>query len=467
MPRLLSVASRAPGVRLSPRRGPLLLPPLFLAPLVALAGIGGFPEAPSGFHPVNTDKVRMLSLRYEVSLHLEYAEVFMEYVLQNPGPAVTVTAGFPCAGPVNGEQAPPPAPVRRFPDFLPGMEPSADNRFKIRTEEDEPVYVMKAPVAPGNPPSVFPAINHWEVFHLNFAEGQTRRLQIRCREPFLRAGKPDTPGGTSALALGCLLSPAAVWDGPIRHGVVVVKTVTADERELRVNRPERFRQRSEGLTWNFTGLEPTEADNVLIAVSPGYEVFPAPGADGLNEYRLYRGDGPDGGPPETRWELHRRDYAVTATSVLPDRGEVNYRPDNLRFDTGESTAWIEGAERDGIGESLTLTLSRPAPVSRVGVVNGYVKTKELYLAKNRVAALDVSVNGEAPFRVALPDERLERERFYFDLPDPGKPVQSIKLTIASVYDGSRHEETALSEVVLVTPLNAPPGNLAPGGRPRR
>ncbi|MEZ0275679.1 MAG: hypothetical protein ACAH88_12305, partial [Roseimicrobium sp.] len=98
----------------------------------------------------------------------------------------------------------------------------------------------------------------------------------------------------------------------------------------------------------------------------------------------------------------------------------------------------------------------PAKVRRVGLVNGYAKSEDIYQKNNRVAKLEVSVNGGKSVTVEVPDERLSSEMFYFDLPESTDAVSTVKLTIAGVYKGTKYEDTALSEVVLVVPLEKEP-----------
>jgi hypothetical protein len=44
-------------------------------------------------------QVAMLTEKLDIDLHIEHAEVRIEYVLHNAGPKVTVEAGFPSAVP--------------------------------------------------------------------------------------------------------------------------------------------------------------------------------------------------------------------------------------------------------------------------------------------------------------------------------------------------------------------------------
>eukprot|EP01031_Cornospumella_fuschlensis_P000114 gene114-135_t len=49
------------------------------------------------FQPVGVDQVAMVKENLEIDLHIEYADVRIEYELHNPGKAVKIEAGFPSA----------------------------------------------------------------------------------------------------------------------------------------------------------------------------------------------------------------------------------------------------------------------------------------------------------------------------------------------------------------------------------
>jgi hypothetical protein len=73
---------------------------LFLTPLIVLANGGGYitgVKSTGAFQPIGIDQVEMLSERLEIDLHIEYADIRIEYVLHNPGKKVKVEAGFPVA----------------------------------------------------------------------------------------------------------------------------------------------------------------------------------------------------------------------------------------------------------------------------------------------------------------------------------------------------------------------------------
>src|SRR5688500_14568552 len=75
---------------------------------------------------------------------------------------------------------------------------------------------------------------------------------------------------------------------------------------------------------------------------------------------------------------------ATASSYLANnwnKHTENYHP-NYVLDDDPKTAWVEGAEGDGVGESVTIPLSAlgSARAVRVEVRNGYQKSKDLHTA---------------------------------------------------------------------------------------
>ena len=50
-----------------------------------------------------------------------------------------------------------------------------------------------------------------------------------------------------------------------------------------------------------------------------------------------------------------------ASSTLPPSGNHKYDVGNLKSNEGD-LAWSEGVEGDGVGESITLTVTRPLPL---------------------------------------------------------------------------------------------------------
>src|SRR5262249_45627944 len=89
------------------------------------------------------------------------------------------------------------------------------------------------------------------------------------------------------------------------------------------------------------------------------------------------------GPKDAPDPRYKRLYpsSVTASSYLQNNWNKyteNYHP-NYAFDDDPKTAWVEGVEGDGTGETLTAAVSplATARAVKVRVRNGYQKSKGL------------------------------------------------------------------------------------------
>jgi hypothetical protein len=56
----------------------------------------------------------------------------------------------------------------------------------------------------------------------------------------------------------------------------------------------------------------------------------------------------------------------------------------------------------------------------------------------------------------VPDEYLEEELFWFDLPKSSAPVKTIKFEIAAIHAGTTYKDTAISKIDLLVPLDKTP-----------
>lgn len=135
---------------------------------------------------------------------------------------------------------------------------------------------------------------------------------------------------------------------------------------------------------------------------------------------------------------------VSATSFLSEpQYNIYHIPENI-CDNDLSTAWVEGVDGQGYGETLTIYMATPATVSGVTIVNGYQASEHVYYVNSRPRQLDVTINGQFSFAIDLEDIMGEQS-FSFD-----KPVeaQDISFTIKDVYPGSKYEDTCISEISL-------------------
>lgn len=145
-------------------------------------------------------------------------------------------------------------------------------------------------------------------------------------------------------------------------------------------------------------------------------------------------------------------WTTAASSHLAPQGAHAYDAERL-YDGSARTAWVEGAEGDGVGERLTFTIlpegdadGRPVPLWGLDLVNGYAKSEPTWAANGRLRELAMAINGE-PVRVIRLQDSAEIQTV-----DLGEgllvgPGDVIELEIRAVYPGARYRDTALSELV--------------------
>jgi hypothetical protein len=136
--------------------------------------------------------------------------------------------------------------------------------------------------------------------------------------------------------------------------------------------------------------------------------------------------------------------AVTnASSTLPPSRVAAYTPE-MALDGRWNTVWVEGAEGSGAGEWIELRLAAPAEIRKIGVVNGYGKA-ERFAENGRVRDAQIRFSNGTTQEIRLADSN---EMQYFDL-RPNNTA-SVRLTILSIYPGTRWDDTAIGEIRLWT-----------------
>ena len=141
-------------------------------------------------------------------------------------------------------------------------------------------------------------------------------------------------------------------------------------------------------------------------------------------------------------------YCVS--SVLQWDEHVNrfrYGPDSL-FDNDNRTAWVEGVDGQGIGEWIVIEFDQLRLVKAIEINNGYNKDREIYLKNSRVKEIKVEFSRGVKASVVLKDGGNPQP---IPLPhDHPLKTSRIKFTIESVYPGTKFEDTAISELHIVS-----------------
>jgi hypothetical protein len=122
----------------------------------------------------------------------------------------------------------------------------------------------------------------------------------------------------------------------------------------------------------------------------------------------------------------------------------------------EPTTWAEGVDGDGLGEYITLDSHRPLPLDAILIMPGYkADDATLWTKNNRVAELEITLNGEHTFTAAIPDEKFDE---LYPIPVRGytKPVKEVKLVIKKVHRGTSARDTCISRLLLQAKLSKKP-----------
>jgi len=142
-----------------------------------------------------------------------------------------------------------------------------------------------------------------------------------------------------------------------------------------------------------------------------------------------------------------------ATSTLESHGNNTYGPGNLE-DGDQGTAWVEGAEGYGIGETITIIFDTPEEMENlnfdgIDFLNGYTKSATLWEYNSRVKTFKVWHNDDFLFCIRLLDtDWPQRVNFSPDHTIYLNPGDKVYLEIADVFEGRKYEDTAISEMNL-------------------
>ena len=327
----------------------------------------------------------------------------------------------------------------------------------------------------------------WMKSTIPFTQGQTREIVIRYHSPYAAIQSSVSDDGHSGeMYFRYSLSPAATWKGPIGKGKIMVNYLLPRPEEISIKKPkDRFKKITDTqFVWEFQNLKPTLADDIRIVTHPPNDTYPAYGEFKSKDEKPDEGYTRDKFRAEyviepNRYFIQHSDYDAVASSTrkpdpspsptpqsspadenaVPDPDaelERHYDVDNIKG-VHWGTTWAEGVEGDGVGESITLTVHRPLPLDAIMIMPGRKSSEDptVWTKNNRVAELEVTLNGEQTFTAAIPDEKFSE---LYPLPVRGytKPVTTVKLVIKAVHRGTSPGDTCISRVELRAKLAKKP-----------
>lgn len=122
-----------------------------------------------------------------------------------------------------------------------------------------------------------------------------------------------------------------------------------------------------------------------------------------------------------------------------------------------TTAWLEGKDGLGIGESITLDFDRTERITRLLIYNGFLNTKYRYMINGRVTRMLIEFNDGTTKTADVSFMNIPEEKIPFakDEMDPtevilDEPVtaSSVKLTILDAIQGTKYQDVAVSEIEI-------------------
>jgi hypothetical protein len=401
------------------------------------------------FKPFGTTQVEMQSEDLTILLYRDHARVRVEYALKNTGEAVDVTAGFPCLAAksakknyleiddyrltANGTEI----PYRAEPGELGNWKTLFDADF-LNTVDMEP---DENDTSSGKTTACSQCRIWWLKSTVHFAKAETKQITIEYDSLYeFSEGGPSDDSYYNSDRFRYLLSTASAWKGAIQRGRVTIKAVSVDPKVIVIQPAKRFAETAAGFVWEFSNLKPTMSDNIEVSLNDKFYTLFNYGSEERGDSSWYSFEG-----NEYYFDFHG--YTATASSQ-----QAGYPASNIG-DFSNDSAWVAG-KNGGINESITLTLVKPMHVDQIGIVPGFAKSKQLYFANNRIAQIDVSVNGGPPLPVTLPDEYISfgpgSQKGYrlIDLGAYSGDARTITVTVRKVYPGTRYNDTCISEILL-------------------
>jgi hypothetical protein len=145
------------------------------------------------------------------------------------------------------------------------------------------------------------------------------------------------------------------------------------------------------------------------------------------------------------------DWTTSASSELAPSGGNRYGVKQLE-DVDFKTCWAEGVAGPGIGESLEFRFKSESkagavPFSGFAIKNGYTKSDDVWAKNGRVKEFGLTVNGKELGTLTLLDT--SKSQFVSLRGVQLSSGDVVRLTIKSVYPGSKYQDTCVSEILLM------------------
>ncbi|WP_316862372.1 NADase-type glycan-binding domain-containing protein [uncultured Cohaesibacter sp.] len=131
-----------------------------------------------------------------------------------------------------------------------------------------------------------------------------------------------------------------------------------------------------------------------------------------------------------------------ASSVLPNSKVATYRPGNLDgWEDNVGRAWCEGAYGNGSGEWIEYSNRPESMAQKVYFWNGYQKSKKAFQENARARDVKLQFDDGTYITYRLQDKFGQQVLAF---PNGWKNFTRIRMTINSVYPGSKYDDLCIS-----------------------
>ena len=199
--------------------------------------------------------------------------------------------------------------------------------------------------------------------------------------------------------------------------------------------------------------EPTSTDESSASPAPDNAEHVEETSYG-NAYDVYLGEGSPGVQNATR---------ATASSTLKPR--IKLHSAMRASDQDLATAWCEGSDGIGQGESLTLSWEQPVALYAVEIWGGYFKDEDRLFHNGRLESYRLTLDSGEPWIVKSTAPQRGNFKNNKDFPNivmfpdssmvPGhdgsqSKTTSLTIEITKVFPGEKYQDTCISEVKIWT-----------------
>ncbi|MBC8139365.1 MAG: hypothetical protein H8F28_26105 [Fibrella sp.] len=142
---------------------------------------------------------------------------------------------------------------------------------------------------------------------------------------------------------------------------------------------------------------------------------------------------------------------VSASSSLKPSG-INRYDAEMAHDNNLKTAWVEGVRGDGVGSWLEYRLTpiqsegTDRAITGLTIFNGYRKTQAAWKENGRIKRLRIEVDGKPYGTILLADTPRYQSVNIGRIPLVRNKKVLLRFVILSVYPGTKHRDTALTEL---------------------